>query len=76
MSFKQGKRVNAAADREKLVLVSSEKEGDRKLWKRFMEMAKEEGKEAELVNMEWLLDCAMRQEVEWKEEYRFARKKK
>ncbi|RPA71103.1 BRCT domain-containing protein [Ascobolus immersus RN42] len=76
VSFKTGKRVNAAADAERLVLVSSEKEGDKKLWKRFLDMGREDGKKAELVSMEWLLDLAMGQEVVWREENLLGRKKK
>jgi hypothetical protein len=40
-----------------------------KLWPRFRQMVHEVGKTPRIVNVNWLLDIAMSQEIRWKDEY-------
>jgi len=40
-----------------------------KLWHRFRRMATDVGKRPRIVQVNWLLDIAMSQEIRWKDEY-------
>jgi hypothetical protein len=40
-----------------------------KLWARFRQMVHEVGKMPRIVNVNWLLDIAMSQEIRWRDEY-------
>jgi hypothetical protein len=40
-----------------------------KLWPRFRQMVQDVGKVPRIVNVNWLLDIAMSQEIRWKDEY-------
>lgn len=74
VAFRMGKRVVAAeGGEERWVLLSSDEEGDRKLWGAFARMVKGAGVGAVpvVVKTDWLLDAAMGQEVRWGGGYEF-----
>lgn len=52
-------------------LLSGEELEHAKLWPRFRQMVFEVGKTPRIVNVNWLLDSAMSQEVRWKDDYEY-----
>ena len=52
-----------------LYLVSSSKPEDAKIWPKFRKMAQEKGKIPRIVHTDWVLDLALRQEVQWHDKY-------
>ncbi|KAL7274802.1 regulator of Ty1 Transposition [Rhizina undulata] len=74
ISFRMAKRASNAPDSEKMVLLSSEDPGDKKLWLAFHKMAKSYDKEAVIYGHEWLLDAAMTQKIVWGDKYEFTKK--
>ncbi|EED24283.1 DNA repair protein Rtt107, putative [Talaromyces stipitatus ATCC 10500] len=52
-------------------LVSGEEPEHVKVWPRFRQMVLEAGKTPRIVNVNWLLDIAMSQEIGWKDEYEY-----
>ncbi|CRG84886.1 Regulator of Ty1 transposition protein 107 [Talaromyces islandicus] len=52
-------------------LLSGEEPEHAKLWPRFRQMVYEVGKTPRIVNVNWLLDSAMSQEVRWKDDYEY-----
>lgn len=52
-------------------LLSGDEPEHAKLWPRFRQMVFEVGKTPRIVNVNWLLDSAMSQEVRWKDDYEY-----
>lgn len=48
-------------------LVSGSEDDESKLWGTFQALAKKQGLQARIVKTEWLLNLALKQEVEWNE---------
>ncbi|KAI5839772.1 hypothetical protein DFP73DRAFT_483593 [Morchella snyderi] len=76
VAFRGAKRAGAVAAEgkgreERWVLLSSDEEGDRKLWGAFGRMVKGAGGAAVVVKTDWLLDAAMGQRVGWGGGYEF-----
>ncbi|RPB14927.1 BRCT domain-containing protein [Morchella conica CCBAS932] len=71
VAFRMAKRVVSAegkgkeVEEERWVLLSSDEEGDRKLWGAFARMVKGAGGTPVVVKTDWLLDAAMGQRVRW-----------
>ena len=59
---------------EYLYLVSSTRPEDAKLWPKFRQMAQEKGKIPRIVNNDWVLDMALRQEIHWRDTYELSDK--
>lgn len=57
------------ASDEPIYLLSGNKPDERVLWPKFEQMARDGGMEPRIVITEWLLDTAMRQEIQWDEGY-------
>lgn len=56
-------------------LMSSSKPEDIKLWPKFRQLAQEKGKISRIVNNDWVLDSALRQEVQWHDKYELSETK-
>ncbi|KAH8697495.1 putative DNA repair protein Rtt107 [Talaromyces proteolyticus] len=52
-------------------LLSGDESEHVKLWPRFRQMVFEVGKTPRIVNVNWLIDIAMSQEIRWKDEYEY-----
>ena len=67
--FRTAKRPANAPDSERIVLLSGDGPGDRKLWGRFQGMAEALGREWCVYRAEWLLEMALGQRLEWSDKY-------
>lgn len=69
INFKHGKRgANIPEGKPqggKLVLLSGDGAVDQKLWKLFVQLAREVGGDPLIYSRDWLLDCAMNQQLVW-----------
>jgi hypothetical protein len=54
---------------EPVYLITGSRPEERKLWSKFVEMAKAGNMIPRVVNYEWLLDVAMSQQLKWNERY-------
>lgn len=71
IAFRMAKKATNVPDSDKLVLLSGDDAGDKKLWKPFLKIAKYTGKDAVIYKPDWLLDLAMTQKVVWSDRYEF-----
>lgn len=71
VAFRMAKKAVNVPDSDKLVLLSGDDAGDKKLWKPFLKIAKNTGKDAVIYKPDWLLDLAMTQQVVWSDSYEF-----
>lgn len=71
ISFRMAKKAANVPDSDKLVLLSGDDAGDKKLWKPFLKIAKNTGKDAVIYKPDWLLDLAMTQKIVWGDRYEF-----
>lgn len=69
IAFRMAKKATNAPDSDKLVLLSGDDVGDKKLWNTFLKIAKSAGKDAVIYKSDWLLDLAMTQRVVWSDQY-------
>lgn len=72
IAFRMAKKAANVPDSEKLVLLSGDDAGDKKLWKPFLKIAKNTGKDAVIYKPDWLLDLAMTQKIVWSDRYEFS----
>lgn len=71
IAFRMAKKAANVPDSDKLVLLSGDDMGDKKLWSPFLKIAKNTGKDAVIYRSDWLLDLAMTQKVVWSDKYEF-----
>lgn len=71
IAFRMAKKAANVPDSDKLVLLSGDDAGDKKLWKPFIKIAKHTAKDAVIYKPDWLLDLAMTQKVVWSDRYEF-----
>ncbi|KFY36379.1 hypothetical protein V494_05061 [Pseudogymnoascus sp. VKM F-4513 (FW-928)] len=62
-------RMREEGEEEAVYLLTGTSIKEKALWPKFTQMAEDNGHEARIVQVEWLLDAAMRQEVKWHEAY-------
>lgn len=71
---REGSESSGEADqpmRDDVFLISGDEPEHVKVWPRFRQMVLEAGKTPRIVNVNWLLDIAMSQEIGWKDEYEY-----
>ena len=61
--------VSQSSAPEYLYLVSDTSAEEAKLWPKFRQLAQSQGRVARIVNNDWLLDLAIRQEIRWSDDY-------
>lgn len=57
--------------KDDMFLISGDEPEHVKVWPRFRQMVLEAGRTPHVVNVNWLLDIAMSQEISWKDEYEY-----
>ncbi|OBT83412.1 hypothetical protein VE02_07696 [Pseudogymnoascus sp. 03VT05] len=62
-------RMREEGEEEAVYLLTGTSIKEKALWPKFAQMAQDNGHEPRIVQVEWLLDAAMRQEVKWHEAY-------
>ncbi|OBT69481.1 hypothetical protein VE03_01070 [Pseudogymnoascus sp. 23342-1-I1] len=62
-------RMREEDEEEAVYLLTGTSVKEKALWPKFAQMAQDNGHEPRIVNVEWLLDAAMRQEVKWNDAY-------
>ena len=79
INFRSGKRgANTPEEvpkNGKLVLLSSDAQGDQKLWKPFVALAKQLGAEPLIYRTDWLLNAGMTQRLVYEDSYLVPQKK-
>lgn len=60
---------DADVDVEPAYLISGASEGEQVLWDKFRDMAREARREPRIVQSEWILDAALKQELKWDPAY-------
>ena len=71
---REGSSSSEEADRpmkDDVFLISGEEPEHVKVWPRFRQLVLEAGRTPRIVNVNWLLDIAMSQEICWKDEYEY-----
>lgn len=62
-------RMREEGEEEAVYLLTGTSIKEKALWPKFTQMAEDNGYEPRIVQVEWLLDAAMRQEVKWHDAY-------